>query len=164
MAKGRKALPAKIHQLHGTYREDRHGKGIQLDSILPEPPERLTEVARLEWRRVAKELHDAGILTSLDLTALEMYCTVFAQWVEAHEEMRKRPGGMVSSTPNGYKQQSAWFQVANVCLKQMQGLLSEFGMTPATRARLKLIEEQPKQLDILSLLDEVSQQRAGGNG
>lgn len=160
MAKGRKALPGKIHQLHGTYRPDRHGEEMQLDSVLPEPPDRLPEVGKIEWRRLAVELHKLGILTPLDIVTLEMYCTVFARWIKAEERLRESHDSEISETPNGYQQQSAWLQISNNCLKQIQSLAAEFGLTPATRARIKLIQSKPKQLDLLSLLDELSKEKA----
>lgn len=160
MSKGRKAIPGKIHQLHGTYREDRHGGGVKVDSVLPDPPDRLPIVGQIEWRRLAPELNKLGVLSELDLTTLEMYCTVFARWIKAEGKIREQEEGEISRTPNGYQQQSAWLQISNNCIKQMQSLCAEFGMTPATRARMRLIEQQPKQLDLLTLLDELSQAKA----
>ena len=160
MGRGRKPLPGKIHQLHGTKRDDRHGGEIELEAILPDPPDRLTGEARAEWLRISPDLHNAGVLTALDLVPLEMYCNAWAQYRKAIDDISVDGVGAVSRTPNGYKQQSAEFQVVNVCEKRVLSFLSEFGMTPATRARIKLINQKPKQLDLLSLLDEVSQAKA----
>lgn len=160
MAKGRKALPGKIHQLHGSYRGDRHGGEMQVETILPDPPDRLSDEAKAEWERLAPELHKLGILTALDLAILEAYCNVFARYLKAERRLAEIVDGELSVTPNGYEQQSAWFQVANICIKQMQSLCSEFGLTPATRARLKMISSKPKQLDLLKLLDDLSKEKA----
>ena len=163
-------MPSNIHRLHGTFRGDRHGDEISIESILPDPPSRLPDDGKAEWRRLAPELHKLGILSKLDVTTLEMYCTVFARWVKAEKKMqvlsetREGKNGEVSVTPNGYQQQGVWLQIANNCIKQMQSLSAEFGMTPATRARMRLIQKQPKQMELLDLLDELSKAKAASNG
>jgi P27 family predicted phage terminase small subunit len=168
MARGRKALPGKLHVLHGTYREDRHGGELQVEAVLPDPPERLPEIGKQEWRRLAPELFKYKVLSNLDLTTLEMYCTVFDRWVRAEQRLRdetdEHHDGEIARTPNGFQQQSAWLLIANNCIKQMQSLCAEFGMTPATRARMKLIQERPKQLDLLSMLDQFGANMASGTG
>jgi len=163
MSKGRKNIPGKIHQLHGTYRPDRQGKELSVESILPDPPENLEEVALIEWNRIAPQLHKLGVLTELDTTLLHMYCVVFSRWIRAEQKIAeiKNKEGEISETPNGYHQQSVWLQISNQCIKQTQSLCAEFGLSPATRARLRFIESRPKQLDLLSLLDEVSKKKAG---
>lgn len=160
MGKGRKAVPASIHKLHGNYRANRHGLGLEAEAMddIPVPPGRLAAVGAAEWRRLAPELHKMGVLTALDLTTLEMYCTVYARWINA--ERMLQPGEEVAETPNGFQQQSAWLLVVNNCIKQMQSLCAEFGMTPATRARIRMIEKQPEQLDLLSLLDQAAKNKA----
>jgi P27 family predicted phage terminase small subunit len=145
--RGRKALPKNVHKLHGSFREDRHGGGIQVAAVLPEPPERLPEVGQEEWRRIAPELHKVGLLSNLDLTALEMYCRLFCRWLAAEKEL-EGDDSLVMKTKTGYQAQSAYLNIANACIKQMQSIMGEFGMTPATRARMKAMVEQPKQLDL----------------
>lgn len=160
MSRGRKPIPGKIHQLHGTHRDDRHGKELHVESILPDPPDRLPEIGKIEWQRLAAELHKIGIMSALDVVALEMYCTVFSRWVEAEERLQGDPRRGIISTPNGYAVQGPWLQVSNNCIKQMQSLSAEFGLTPATRAKIRFIEKQPKQLDLLELLDDLSKAKA----
>jgi len=158
--RGPKFKPAKIHQLHGTFRKDRQGGELNVTSILPDPPPELSGVGLEEWHRMAPELHKLGVLTALDVTLLHMYCTVFARWINAEKKIKEIQDGEISTTPNGYQQQSAWLTIANQCVKQTQSLCAEFGLSPATRARLRFIEERPKQMDLLKILDSVSKQKA----
>lgn len=172
MAKGRKAMPAKIHKLHGSYREDRHGEEITVKSVLLAPPARLDRdpVAKAAWLDLASELHGLGVLARVDGYLLEDFCVIQSRKIKAWEKMlalSEDPTsreGEVSTTPNGYQQQSAWLQIYNTCVKQQQSLAAEFGLSPATRARMRLVREQPKQLDLLDLLDEVSKVRTSANG
>ncbi len=145
--KGRKALPANLHMLHGTHRGDRHGGGVAVRIVNPEPPSGLPEVAEAEWRKMAPVLSGYKLLSDLDLTALEMYCRVYARWLAA-EKALEESGTLVFETQTGYQTQSAYLNIINQCLKQMQSIMAEFGMTPATRERLKAIANQPKQGDL----------------
>lgn len=147
MAKGRRALPSNLHVLHGTNREDRHGGGVAVQIVCPDPPDGLPEVAAEEWRRQAPVLSKYRLLSELDLTALEIYCRVYARWLDAERKLEES-GSMVFETQTGYQTQSAFLNIINQCIKQMQSLMGEFGMTPATRERLKAIANQPKQQDL----------------
>lgn len=148
MAKGRKAMPANVHKLRGSYRGDRHGDGITVDAVLPDPPVELSEVGQKEWRRIAPELSKVGLLSNLDLTALEMYCRVYCRWLDAEKKLDE--GDLVFKTKTGYEANSAYLNVVNMCIKQMQSIMGEFGMTPATRARMKAMVSQPEQMDLFS--------------
>ena len=75
-----------------------------------------------------------GVLTVLDLTAFEGYCQAYARWKEA--EMFIAQHGSIFKTPSGYVQQVPQVSIAQQNLKIMQSLCSEFGLTPATRARI----------------------------
>jgi P27 family predicted phage terminase small subunit len=50
-----------------------------------EPPDFLSAYARDEWRRVAPELHRLGLVTTLDVALLAVYCTAYARWRTAEE-------------------------------------------------------------------------------
>jgi P27 family predicted phage terminase small subunit len=143
--KGRKALPDNMHVLQGTHRKDRHGGNVAVTIVNPDPPEGLPEVAAGEWLRIAPILSKYRLLSDLDLTALEMYCRVYARWLDAEHRLECKES-LVFRTKTGYEAQSAYLSIINQCLKQMQSLMAEFGMTPATRARMKDIANQPQQL------------------
>lgn len=147
MSKGRKALPSNMHLLHGTHRGDRHGGGLAVKIVNPDPPPGMTAAAEAEWRKMAPVLSGYRLLSDLDLTALEAYCRVYARWLEA-ERLLDESGELVFTTQTGYQTQSAYLNIINQCLKQMQSFMAEFGMTPATRERLKAIAAQPKQQDL----------------
>ncbi len=159
--KGRKTKPSNIHQLHGTYREDRHGGGIQIESVLPDPPAGLPEAGLEEWLRVAPELHKANLLTNLDLAALEAYCRLFARWRMA-EEMLATADDMVFEAKSGYMAQSAYLNISNACVKQMHSIMADFGMTPAARARMKAVDAGPKQQDLFEDFMNSKKKRQNG--
>ena len=83
---------------------------------------------------MAKVLEQMGLLTEMDMAAFAGYCQAYARWKEA-EEFLTQHGSMVR-TPNGYLQQVPQVSIAQQNLKIMQSFCSEFGLTPATRARI----------------------------
>ena len=147
MSRGRKALPSNLHLLHGTHREDRHGGGFSVEIVNPDPPGGLPEDAASEWRRIAPILSKYRLLSDLDLTALEMYCRVYARWLDAERRLAES-GELVFRTQTGYETQSAYLNIINKCQEQMRQLMPEFGMTPASRERIKAIANAPKQQDL----------------
>ena len=87
-----------------------------------------------EWKRLAPALEAMGVLTMADLTAFEGYCQAYARWKEAEAFITQH--GSIFQTPSGYVQQVPQVSIAQQNLKIMQSFCSEFGLTPATRARI----------------------------
>ena len=75
-----------------------------------------------------------GVLTMADLKAFEGYCQAYARWREAEEFLTQH--GSIFKTPSGYVQQVPQVSIAQQNLKIMQSFCAEFGLTPATRARI----------------------------
>lgn len=111
-------------------------------AALPRCPPHLDAVARKEWRRLAKPMHDAGVLTIADRAALAAYCQAYARWVEAEEKLKETP--MLLKTPSGYVQQSPWLTIANKQMELMNRYMSELGLTPVARTRLARDETATK--------------------
>ena len=75
-----------------------------------------------------------GILTEHDTEPFAGYCQAYARWREAEEFLSQH--GTIFKTPSGYVQQVPQVSIAMQNLKIMQSFCSEFGLTPASRARL----------------------------
>ena len=90
--------------------------------------------AKKEWKRLAPSLIAMGILTEHDMEAFAGYCQAYARWREAEEFLSQH--GTIFKTPSGYVQQVPQVSIAQQNLKIMQSFCSEFGLTPASRARL----------------------------
>ena len=83
---------------------------------------------------MAPSLEAMGVLTQVDLTAFAGYCQAYARWREAEEFLTQH--GSIFKTPSGYVQQVPQVSIAQQNLKIMQSFCAEFGLTPATRARI----------------------------
>lgn len=102
---------------------------------IPPCPKHLSRPARVEWKRVAEQLAEIGLLTQIDRAALAAYCQAWGRWVESEEKLAQ--AGTIIKSPNGYPMPSPYLTVANKAMRQMHSLLNEFGMTPSSRSRLK---------------------------
>ena len=134
---GRKPKPTALKVLEG----DR-GKGRRpLNEHEPVPPRGgvkcpswLLPEAKKEWKRLAASLEAMGVLTMADLTAFAGYCQAYARWREAEDFITLH--GSIFKTPSGYVQQVLQVSIAQQNLKIMQSFATEFGLTPACRARI----------------------------
>ena len=133
--RGRKPKPTALKILEGNP-----GKRL-LNENEPIPPKGnikcptwLLPEAKKEWKRLAPSLEAMGVLTMADLTAFEGYCQAYARWKEAEAFITQH--GSIFQTPSGYVQQVPQVSIAQQNLKIMQSFCSEFGLTPATRARI----------------------------
>ena len=106
----------------------------KVPDVIPKPPKRLLPEAKKEWKRLAASLEAMGVLTMADLTAFAGYCQAYARWREAEDFITQH--GSIFKTPSGYVQQVPQVSIAQQNLKIMQSFATEFGLTPACRARI----------------------------
>ena len=145
--RGRKPLPSKIILLKGgtkhTHRPLRKNEP-KPPATIPKCPEHLDKEAQAEWKRMAKELKPLGILTQLDKAIFAVYCQAFSTWAQATRKITEM--GMVRVTKNGFTEQNPFLPIANKAKEQMMKALIEMGMTPSSRARVK-VTSPPKEED-----------------
>ena len=103
-------------------------------------PQALSKDARRIWRRVAPELQACGILTNIDVMALQMLCTQWQLWESSMEKCQRL--GMVVLDANGVPHKNPYFDIANRAADKVVQLLREFGMTPAARSRIQVDRSQ----------------------
>lgn len=112
---------------------------------LPElhaPPPFLPQEGQDEWKRVAAELYNLGLLTVVDRTALAAYCHSYAIWKQATDAINQMAArdqltrGLMIKTTNGNAIQNPLIGTANKAASDMVRYAAEFGMTPSARARI----------------------------
>jgi len=156
MPRGRKPKPIAQRIAEGNPgKRSLNHPGVMLKPALPTAPASLTAVAKIEWTRLAKELFDAGLLTNADRNALANYCEAWADWVDAREKINL-PGGKTTTTEKGYEMQSVWVGIANKAAASMHRIAAEFGLTPASRARISIAAPKTP--------DEEAEERVFGPG
>lgn len=137
--------PTAIKKLEGTYRRDRAPQNEPRPRVMiPPPPKWLHGAALREYRRAAKLLFKARVLTELDGAALAVYANEFALWREAVDALAVQ--GAVVPGPGGQVRANPWQGIANTAFKNMRSIMAEFGMTPASRTRVEAAPEDDHSL------------------
>lgn len=143
--KGRKPRPTHLKLVTGNpgKRPLNRAEPKPAAAGLPQPPAELSGDARNEWRRVAQQLHQAGLLATLDRAALAAYCQAFARWRQAERALAAMAekdavtGGLLIKTSNGNAIQNPLVGIANKAAAAMVRYAAEFGMTPSARSRIE---------------------------
>jgi P27 family predicted phage terminase small subunit len=107
-------------------------------------------------------MHEMGVLTTVDRAGFAAYCQCYGRWVEAEQKLKETP--LFFKTQTGYTQQSPWLSVANKQLELMGRYMTEFGLTPASCARVMAQIEAATEPDRVSRVELVVVSRdADGN-
>lgn len=151
--RGPKPKPPELQLLEG----GRGHRPINLDQAFrpevgePDMPKWLSKEGRKAWKRLAPELLHYNLLSKVDREAFAMLCQTVGRLEQLELAFAGRIGlrirdgqdpaeataaAFVDSTPKGMAVQSALYQVLNREQAKLNSLLSEFGLTPAQRARV----------------------------
>ncbi len=122
-------------------------------------PSWLAPAARDEWQRLAPELIKLGILTEADQAMFAAYCTACAVWRRAQEVISKQ--GPVYVTGKGKLLPRPEVALAHSAAEQMRVLGAEFGLTPASRARLQLPPPRSPEDDVIEQIINDNWRRNG---
>ena len=114
---------------------------------IPDPPAFLSEIALQEWQRVAPALAAAGLMTPLDRAGLAVYSALWGHLVEAERDVKANGLTLTTTTAAGKRRTvpNPSAAVLSRVAALLRSFLVEFGMTPASRARLR-VESQPTTL------------------
>jgi P27 family predicted phage terminase small subunit len=146
--RGRKPEPTTVKLLRGARMDRVNELEPPPPPGQPEPPEHLDNIAKAEWTRIAGILSRMGLLSHAEGPALMLYCEAYSKWLRARGEIVKR--GMVIErdilNSNGHKTGTRLFAnpailIEMQAMRLMKDLLVEFGLTPSSRARVKV--DQP---------------------
>lgn len=102
----------------------------------PAPPSTLGKIGKKEWRRLARDLVDKGVMTDWDLAAFHAYCFSYERFRDAEAKLAQY--GDIITTPNGMLQQSPYIGMANRALEQMNRFLGKFGLSPSDRVKIQV--------------------------
>jgi P27 family predicted phage terminase small subunit len=142
---GPKPIPTHLKLLRGNPGHQRLNKDEPQPAIppeVPEPPSFLLPAAQDEWWRISGELHVLGLLSNLDIQVLAAYCQAYARWRQAEEALAvfaaKDPAthGILIKAADGNARINPLLKAANAAAEDMVKFASEFGMSPAARARV----------------------------
>lgn len=150
-ARGPARKPTRLKVIEGNPGHQKlNDQEPQPKPIRPSCPTWLDVVAKREWRRIALELEQLGLLTRIDRAALAAYCQAWARWRQAEAAIAARirsareggdpTGGLVFETEKGYQGPIPELGIAKTAMAQIRAFGSEFGLTPASRSRVRVPE------------------------
>jgi P27 family predicted phage terminase small subunit len=145
MSKGRKSIPSKIIDLRGgtrhTHQPPRNQEPAPPEKM-PTCPKHLDKNARIEWKRAGKIMQSIGLMTELDRAVFAGYCDAFSQWAEATAKVHE--GGLVYKKPDGTPGLNPYLRVAREAYDRMMKAAVLLGLSPSSRASLKVERPKPK--------------------
>ena len=162
MANPRK--PTKLKLIHGTFRKDRapaNEPEPEKVTDIPRPPSYLDKYAKKLWKSLAGELVEKGILTVVDIPALEITCELYGQYRLAHEavfcpvdpETGKKVKRSLAEYMEGRNSQTMPEHIAMTkAFSMFRAYLIEFGLTPASRSRLDVPKIPEDKEDLMKRL------------
>lgn len=141
MAKGRKPKTTEQLQDQGTYRKDRHENRIVVSEPLTESAvEWLTDEEKELWAKWYGVLQKNDILKETDEVAFGLLCKTFRRIQVLQREIKTPEDYVIThiadvGAPVTRKNPKYEILVDNE--KNLLRLLTEFGMTPASRSKVK---------------------------
>lgn len=141
MPGGRPRKSLADHLRDGTYRPDRHGPRpgetanvqVPVSSCPPDKPHKLTPAQSAIWDQLTELL--AGVVTDRDADSLKMICIWLSEFQRVQMILQTMTPGQ-----KGYKDTLV---SAGICSANYDKLASKFGLTPADRSKLKVVEVGP---------------------
>ena len=147
--RGRKPKPSALKELEGNPgKRALNTKEPKPSADIPTMPPHLKGAARNEWIRITKELRALKLISNIDRAALTAYCTAWGDYVRACGKLEKE--GEVIVTEKGTMYQNPWVGIKNKAMEKILKISAEFGMTPSSRARVKV--EAPTEADEMASL------------
>lgn len=113
---------------------------------LPPPPEWLGDFGVKEWERVGPALIGLRLLTETDLLTFAAYCANVDLMIESMLDIQKN--GTTIRGARGDVRNPALASFAQA-VTALRALACEFGMTPSSRARMKLPGDDGESLSDL---------------
>ena len=127
MARGRKPLPESMKA-----GSESAAPSCTFDDLPPCAAWLLPDARRM-WGELGPSLCDRGLLHDDTLESFEAFCQCYAMWKMACGEVAEN--GITLTSETGMTRINPAASYANEQQKQLRAWASEFGLTPASRAR-----------------------------
>jgi P27 family predicted phage terminase small subunit len=154
---GRKPIPTEVKRLLGNPGQrplPKEGEEPSSPIVyeLPPAPDWLGEYGAAEWNRVGPYLIENKMLTEADLLTFGAYCSNVDMLIEAKIQIKERGITVFGARGPVRNPALASFAAASTTLRS---LAAEFGMTPSSRARIKLpVDDEQTIEDLIGAADE----------
>ena len=136
--------PVELKIAKGTFRKHRHANTPRIDAELPTKPAFLSARGGYWWKRLGSQLVKAKVLTPADASTFALHCDSLARFEEV-TQLLKGTENCVTPTQMGTSQ-NALFHVRNKLFDQILKTGIEFGLTPASRTKVKTTQASKDDL------------------
>ena len=140
MTKGRKRIAPEIQEANGAYRVHpgrRNKHAPKVDGLRPSMPEDFDEYETKKWNQLCNILEGNRILSTDLVEIITAYCTAYGGWMRARVAVRKTGIVLISKGEVGNEYKRNPFSVElHKYREQMNKLLPELGLTPASRGKV----------------------------
>jgi len=151
---GRPPKPTNLKKLEGNPGKRPLNKREPKTSRVAKCPSWLTAEAKKEWNRIAPILKEMEILTAADQSALAVYCQAYADYIQAQKIIDKE--GMTYEYTNKAGVSNIVTRpevvIAHKNAETIRKFCVEFGLTPSSRGRIQLPDEDWKISDLEKIL------------
>lgn len=158
MAAGRKPKPTNLKILEGNPGKRPLPRNEPKPvPIAPERPAWLTGEGRKMWEKLAPELENLGLLTSIDGEAFAAACQCWKTYVDCQRYLKKNGLTYLYTNTLGATNEVERPQVkiGQKALDQFRGFCAEFGLTPSSRSRIEINIDEGEEDPMEALLSGV---------
>lgn len=155
----RQRLPDQVKAKRGTLRKCRAQACVEAPSVTTlvnvKVPSRLKGVAKKTYEFITRQCFAMGILTEIDVHALELYAFEYAELVHLQEQLVSEGYTIKEKTKNGVVMKiNPLEKVVRAKLVAVNALGSQFGWSPLSRMRLRaMVAEDNKKDDFGDIID-----------
>lgn len=160
MARGRRRIAPEIHEASGAYRKNpkrRNKDAPKANGDRPKMPSYFSEHERSKWEEICETLESNGIMSTDCLEILIAYCTAYGGWMKAREAVQRTGIVLVQKIDGVTEVKRNPFSVElHKYRDEMNRLLPELGLTPASRSKLKVVDDDKDESAFSALLSRMS--------
>lgn len=143
MPGGRPSKPNALKLLQGNPGQRRLNNAEPVLAVrMPDAPAWLDGKAQAAWRELASVLTEMRVVTDADKKALELLCDAYSEYRTARSAIREHGSSYKSATEGGgfIIRSRPEVAIASDAWRRVKSLLSEFGLTPSSRTKVKSAE------------------------
>jgi len=134
---GNPKKPIEHHKRAGNYRPSQHGR-LTLPVEIPDAPADLHPTAAAAWNVIGGHVKAAGVVARIDLYALRLLCESIKLYLDAQDEIEERGITLIETSTVGNEKTiiNPAVRIRSQVWAEIVKLLTQFGMTPASRTGL----------------------------
>ncbi len=130
-----------MRELEGYFKKNpdrRNALEPDAPATRPDCPEHITGKAADEWQLMCDILAELNILSSVDTTALGIYCQTYGEYLKAVDMCERYGAWQVTQGKDGgvMTKRHEWDRVRERNAEACRKWLIEFGLTPSSRSRV----------------------------